>query len=286
MGQTRFGSVLESARVQGRAVGAFTCYDLAGFEAVAAAAQSHGAPAIVLISPSSFAAPGGRRLARAFVAMAAEAPGEVLVQLDHISDREQIERAADCGLDAVMADGSKLAFEHNVAFSRAVVEALAPRGVGVEAELGRVEGQEDRAGTVTSGELTDPDQAREFSQATGVDCLAVAIGNVHGHYDGTPRLDLERLEAIEATPPLSLHGASGLPDDVLARAVALGVAKVNVNTELRGAYFQALRAALEPHFEALDLKGLGDSTTAAVQRVVAAKLDAFGWAAKEATRAA
>jgi len=286
MPATRFAAVLERARGLGRAVGAFTCYDLEGFEAVAGSAEAQGAPAIVLISPSSFAAPGGRRLARAFVAMATEASVDLLVQLDHVSDRDQIERAADAGLDAVMADGSKLDYEQNVEFTRTVAGSLRPRGVAVEAELGRVEGHEDRAGPVASGELTDPAQAREFAERTGVDCLAVAVGNVHGHYSGTPRLDFDRLEAITATPPLSLHGASGLPEPALRRAVALGVAKVNVNTELRAAYFGALRANVDATEEGLDLKALGEATVAAVARVVDSKLAAFGWAPEELRRSA
>ena len=286
MGQTRFAAVLERARGLGRAVGAFTCYDLEGFEAVAAAAEAQRAPAIVLISPSSFAAPAGRRLARAFTAMAAEASVDLLVQLDHVSDREQIERAAGAGLDAVMADGSKLPYERNVEFTCAVAGSLRPRGVAVEAELGRVEGHEDRAGPVASGEMTDPAQAAEFAERTGVDCLAVAIGNVHGHYTGTPRLDFDRLGAIRGTPPLSLHGASGLPEQALRRAVSLGVAKINVNTELRAAYFGALRERLDETEEGLDLKALGEATVAAVERVVEAKLAAFGWAPEELRRSA
>ena len=286
MGQTRFAAVLERARGLGRAVGAFTCYDLEGFEAVAAAAEAQRAPAIVLISPSSFAAPAGRRLARAFTAMAAEASVDLLVQLDHVSDREQIERAAGAGLDAVMADGSKLPYERNVEFTCAVAGSLRPRGVAVEAELGRVEGHEDRAGPVASGEMTDPAQAAEFAERTGVDCLAVAIGNVHGHYTGTPRLDFDRLGAIRGTPPLSLHGASGLPEQALWRAVSLGVAKINVNTELRAAYFGALRERLDETEEGLDLKALGEATVAAVERVVEAKLAAFGWAPEELRRSA
>ena len=286
MPATRFAGVLERARELGRAVGAFTCYDLGGFEAVAGSAEAHGAPAIVLISPSSFAAPGGRRLARAFVAMAAEASVELLVQLDHVSDRDQIERAAELGLDAVMADGSRMAYEQNLELTRAVSGSLRPRGVAVEAELGRVEGHEDRAGPVASGEMTDPVQAREFAERTGVDCLAVAIGNVHGHYAGTPRLDFDRLKAIAGTPPLSLHGASGLPPEALRRAVALGVAKVNVNTELRAAYFGALRERLDATAESLDLNALGAATVAAVGRVVDSKLAAFGWPSEELRRSA
>jgi tagatose 1,6-diphosphate aldolase GatY/KbaY len=279
---TRFGTVL--AREAGRAVGAFTCYDLLGFEAVVRAAESCRAPVIVLVSPSSFGAEGGERLVRAFAAAARGALVEVLVQLDHARDERLIELAVGCGVDAVMADGSKLPFEENLAFTRVVAASMRPRGVGVEAELGRVEGHEDEAGETLSGEMTGPDNAERFVDETGVDCLAVAVGNVHGHYSGTPNLDWRRLEEIRGrTPaPLSLHGASGLPEGDLRRAVSLGVAKFNVNTELRAAYFGLLKDELINRAAALDLKSLGDGVVDAVQEVVEAKLSAFGWTREEA----
>ena len=115
-------------------------------------------------------------------------------------------------------------------------------------------------------------------RSSGVDCLAVSIGNVHGHYAGTPALDWARLERLRgAGAPLSLHGASGLPDADVRRAVSLGVAKVNVNTELRAAYFGALEPASGPRAGALDLQGLGDAVIDAVAEAVGAKLALLGW---------
>ncbi len=158
------------------------------------------------------------------------------------------------------------------------------RGVGVEAELGRVEGHEDEAGEALGGAMTEPGEAEEFVKETGVDCIAVAVGNVHGHYSGTPSLDWERLEEIRGRipVPLSLHGASGLPEGDLRRAVSLGVAKFNVNTELRAAYFGFLEDELGHKAPTLNLKGLGDGVVRAIQDVVEAKLSAFGWIGKEA----
>jgi tagatose 1,6-diphosphate aldolase GatY/KbaY len=282
--ETRFGEVLGRAQAAGRAVGAFTCYDLLGFEAVVRAAESRGAPVIVLVSPASFGAEGGERLVRAFGAAARGSSSDVLVQLDHVRDARLIERAADCGVDAVMADGSKLPYGENLAFTRTVVDSVRPRGVGVEAELGRVEGHEDEAGETLSGEATDPGEAGRFVEESGVDCLAVGVGNVHGHYSGTPQLDWRRLQDVrDLSPvPLSLHGASGLPEGDLRRAVSLGVAKFNVNTELRAAYFRHLGEDLETRTATLNLKGLGDGVVRAVEKVVEAKLSAFGWIGKEA----
>jgi tagatose 1,6-diphosphate aldolase GatY/KbaY len=281
--QTRFGEVLGRARGAGRAVGAFTCYDLLGLEAVVRAAESRRAPVIILVSPTSFAAEGGERLVRAFGAAARGSSVEVLVQLDHARDERLIERAVDCGVNAVMADGSKVPFAENLAFTRTVAGSMRPRGVGVEAELGRVEGHEDEAGETLSGAVTEPGEAEWFANETGVDCLAVAVGNVHGHYSGAPELDWARLEEVREriSVPLSLHGASGLPAADLERAVSLGVTKFNVNTELRAAYIRQLGEDLGARAATLNLKSLGDGVVEAVQEVVEAKLSAFGWTGKE-----
>ena len=220
---------------------------------------------------------------RAFGAAARSSSAEVLLQLDHARDDRLIGRAADCGVDAVMADGSKLPFGENLAFTLTVAGSMRPRGVAVEAELGRVEGHEDEAGETLSGEATAAGEAERFARESGVDCLAVAVGNVHGHYSGTPKLDWARLEEIgeRLSTPLSLHGASGLPEEDLRRAVSLGVAKFNVNTELRAAYFRRMGQDLGARAAKLNLKGLGDGVVEAVQEVVEAKLSAFGWIGKE-----
>ena len=158
-----------------------------------------------------------------------------------------------------------------------MAEQLRPLGIAVEAELGRVEGDEDLAAQAAAGALTDPGAAATFVRASGVGCLAVSIGNVHGHYAGTPALDWERLERLrDAGAPLSLHGASGLPDADVRRAVSLGIAKVNINTELRAAYFGALDS-VGAYAEGLDLRGLGEAVIDAVADTVGAKLALLGW---------
>jgi tagatose 1,6-diphosphate aldolase GatY/KbaY len=275
---TPFASVLAEAAAAGRAVGAFTCYDMLGFEAVVRAAEARAAPVIVLVGPGSVAAEGGERLLAAFKAAAAQASVPVLVQLDHAADRELIGRAAAAGVDAVLADGSRLPYEENLAFTTALTQELEPLGIAVEAELGRIEGDEDLAAQASNGALTDPAEAADFVRSSGAGCLAVSIGNVHGHYAGAPALDWERLERLRGTgAPLALHGASGLPDADVSRAVSLGIAKVNVNTELRAAYFGALDAGVGARAEALDLRGLGEDVIDAVAAAVGAKLALLGW---------
>ena len=157
-----------------------------------------------------------------------------------------ITRTVHAGADAVLVDGSKHGDEANIALIQQVKAALPP-DVVIEAELGRIDGNEDVAKLIASGggELTDPATAASFVERTGVDLLAVSVGNVHGSYLGDPVLDFERLDAIAADVevPLVLHGASGLPPMMIQRCIGAGVGKINVNTELRKAVLTHLSTA-------------------------------------------
>jgi tagatose 1,6-diphosphate aldolase GatY/KbaY len=242
---------------------------------VVQAAEDRAAPAILLVAEASFRSGGGHLLLRALVEIARVAAVPACVQLDHVSDRGLIRAAFDAGVGAVMADGSKLPTDENEALVGAVATDAAGRNVGVEAELGHIEGDEDVAAAAAAGALTDPDQAARFVAATGCDCLAVSIGNVHGKYVAPPSLDWERLRRIRALVdvPLSLHGASGLPDDHVRRALSLGVCKVNVNTEIRERYLGELEAQLPTVRPGLRLLALQERLVGAVADVVGAKLD-------------
>jgi fructose-bisphosphate aldolase class II/tagatose 1,6-diphosphate aldolase GatY/KbaY len=196
---------------------------------------------------SSYGAVGRGPLAAAALAAAREASVPVGVHLDHCRDEAEVDACLALGYSSVMIDGSHLAFEENVALTRRVVERAHAAGAWVEAELGALPGDEDRSGDATpAGDMTDPAEAAEFAQRTGVDALAVAVGNVHGFTPEPVRLDLARLREIAAacSAPLVLHGASGLPAEDLVGAVAAGVVKVNVNAELRRAHLEALVAGL------------------------------------------
>jgi tagatose 1,6-diphosphate aldolase GatY/KbaY len=263
----------------GRAtIGAFTCYDLETARAVLGAAATRGRGVVLLVSREAFAAEGGDQLLAAIRAAAERSPAAACVQLDHVSDLALIEAAFDLGAGAVMADGSRLPFEANVDLVVAAQQLARRAGGAVEAELGHVAGTEDVAQATESGGLTDPDEARRFVSATGAACLAVSIGNVHGTYADTPQLDWPRLGAIEAAVdvPLSLHGASGLPDGDVRRSVGAGIRKVNVNTELRAAYLLATQAALPSVRDGLQVMAMHDAQTRAVRSAVDRKLDLLG----------
>jgi ketose-bisphosphate aldolase len=211
------------------------------------AAERLRQPAIIQAGSSSFGAVGLELLAASSLAAAEHAGAPVGVHLDHCTDLQEIQRCIKMGYTSVMIDGSHLPFEDNVALTRSVVEQAHASGVWVEAELGALAGDEDVTTYAVADALTDPDQAAQFAERTGVDALAVAVGNVHGFTDYEVRLDLDRLRRISvATPvPLVLHGASGLPDPDVVGAVACGVVKVNINAEVRRAYVSALRTALD-----------------------------------------
>jgi tagatose 1,6-diphosphate aldolase GatY/KbaY len=200
------------------------------------------------------------------------------VQIDHVSDPDLLQAALVSGAGAVLADGSRLATDENAALAHGVVRA-APPGVGVEAELGHIEGAEDIAAAAAAGALTDPAEAAGFAARTGVDCLAVSIGNVHGTYAAPPQLDWERLERIRESVgdlPLSLHGASGLEAEDVRRAVRLGICKVNVNTELRRRYLDEVSARLPEVVPGLRLLELQDAVVAAVAGTAGEILDLLG----------
>jgi ketose-bisphosphate aldolase len=261
----------------GRAIGAFTAYDLEAASGILAAAESRRSPVILLVSRAAFGRGRGPAFVAALRAAAERATVPVCIQLDHVADRELIGRAVELGCGAVMADGSKLELEANVdlvAAARALVEA---GGAEVEGELGHLAGGEDVARAVAAGGLTDPNEVPRFVAETGVSCLAVSIGNVHGTYAEPPRLDWELLSRIRSRTDvhLSLHGASGLAAEDVDRAIELGVTKVNVNLELRQAYLLATEQVLERSLAEFDLLELHDCQVAAVEAVAAAKMDVF-----------
>jgi tagatose 1,6-diphosphate aldolase GatY/KbaY len=273
---TPFADLL-AARGDGVAVGAFTCYDLETAGAALNAGAAAGMGLILLIGGRSYTDPGGDLLLAALLVAARQADIPACVQLDHCSDLAVIAAALEAGAGAVMADGSELPFDENAGFVARAVELAHEHGASVEAELGSISGDEDVARAVAAGALTDPAEAHGFMAQTGAACLAVSIGNIHGLYREPPRLDWARLDAIreQVAAPLSLHGASGIPDELVRRAIAAGVAKVNVNTELRQAYLAATDATIGSVLAESRLNALHAAQVRAVEEVVAAKLRVF-----------
>lgn len=273
--------IMNKARKGGYSVGAFNVYNIEEVRGVIAAAEELNSPVMVQILPGAIEL-AGIGLIKCCLAAADESRVPVAVHLDHCSSSAVIEKVLEAGLASVMADGSHLEFEANVAFTQKMVVLAGRRNGSVEAELGRLTGTEDDW-TVEAYEscLTDPDQAHEFVSLTGIGALAVCIGNVHGRYANKPDLDFDRLAAIagRVSIPLVLHGTSGLPDAMIRKAIGMGVCKFNVNTELRQSYLSAAAQYLTGD-EKPELTGLMRTVIDAVSRPVLQKIELFGSAGR------
>jgi tagatose 1,6-diphosphate aldolase GatY/KbaY len=234
--------LVQQARSKAVAVGAFNTYNLELTQAIVAAAEKLNVPVILQLGVQAIKA-GGEPLAMATLAAARVASVPVAVHLDHCSDRDLIERCFVWGFSSALADGSRLPFAENIAFTRRAVDLANRHGCVIEAELGYLAGTEDGV-TIEEVEssLTDPGRAHEFVAETGTALLAVSIGNVHGYVPNPPPLEFERLTQIaaEVDVPLVLHGASGIAKEDIQRAIPLGIAKLNVNTEVRTAFLKAI----------------------------------------------
>jgi len=265
---------LRMAYEQGWALGAFSTYTQEITQAICRAAQDAGRPVILQAGASAFGHAGRAELAAQAVLAADLAGVPVGVHLDHSRDLAEIFACLDAGYTSVMVDGSHLPFEENVALTRAAVAAAGPHGAWVEGELGAIPGDEDRSLHAQAGDLTDPRRAEEFVARTGVDALAVAVGNVHGTAAEPGPLDLHLLARLRSVVPvpLVLHGASGLPLQDLTAARRLGVAKVNVNTELRVAFLDAIAEAVPEARPTADLASALARARDAVRSVVHAKI--------------
>ena len=269
--------MLTDAREGGYAVGAFNVENMEMVKAVIAAAQELKAPVMLQTTPSTVKYAGLSMYAAMAAAEAEKASVPVCIHLDHGSSFELAVQAIKAGYTSVMIDGSKEPFEENVAVSKRVADVAKACGIPVEAELGKVGGKEDDL-EAEADTNTDPMEAKEFVERTGITSLAVAIGTAHGFYVGTPVLDKERLSEIRKVVdiPLVLHGASGLSDEDVSDCVKRGICKVNFATELRAAYTAAVKKLLEEKPETFDPKALGKVGMAAVTELVKGRMKVLG----------
>ena len=278
--------MLQDASKRKYAVGMFDVSDLEMIRAVAEEAESLRAPVILAaLCPDV----EGARLDYwyALARLAAERSSTpVCIHLDHANTLDQVRRAADIGFTSVMLDASASPFEENIRRSREVVEAVENRGISVEAELGHVGNGlvgSGESGEAADDQLTEPGKVAEFVERTGVGALAVSIGTAHGIYVKAPKLDIARLDRITAASdiPLVLHGGSGTPEDQLAAAIAHGICKVNIFSELIAAWNTAMRGELDhaPHMAAWPAV-LRQRPDAAMREVIRKKIRFFGSAGK------
>ena len=224
-------------------VPAFNIYNAETMMGIIDAAEELKAPVIMQLYPRLINEEVGFYISPAALAAAHKAKVPVCLHLDHAAAKEEVYKCLRWGYTGIMQDGSSLSFEENVALTRSTVEMCATVGVGVEGEIGHV----GFAYEETMGEFTDPAEAKEFVEKTGVCCLAVLVGNAHGHYKKEPKLDIDRVKAIREAcgVPLVLHGGSGIPDEQVKAAIAGGIRKMNIGTDVCCAFAEGTKEALD-----------------------------------------
>jgi fructose-bisphosphate aldolase class II len=298
--------LLTLAKKGGYGVGAFNINNLEILQAIVSAGEVEKSPAILAVSEGAIQYAG-----LAFIVSMAQTASDqssvpLSLHLDHGKDLEIIQSCIENGFTSVMIDGSHLDFQDNITVTRKVVEMARKKAVSVEAELGRLKGIEDKT-SVSEREafLTDPQAAEEFVKKTEVDALAIAIGTSHGAYKfkGDVKLDFERLKEIarRVSVPLVLHGASGvpqavleraerfgaklpgakgIPDDAIQKAVSLGIAKINIDTDLRLSFIGAIREVLANKPEEFDPRKILGPGRETIKQTVQSKMRLFGSSGK------
>lgn len=262
MALVKMKDLLRRAEEKNIGCGAFSVGNMEMVRGAIRAAEELDTPIILQIAEVRLKNSPLHLMGPMMVQAAKEAKVDVAVHLDHGLTFETVDKALELGFTSVMLDASTLPFEENIARVKAVVEKARKYGATVEAELGLVGGSED--GSCDHGiRCTDPDDAVVYARETGIDALAVAIGNAHGNYPVAPTLAFDVLEKIheKVDIPLVLHGGSGITDKDFQRAISLGIRKVNIAT----ASFDSLTAHVEKYMESTDKHNFFDLNEAMVQ---------------------
>lgn len=247
--------MLLQAQQKGYAIPAFNIHNLETIQTVVETANHLNSPVILAATPGTIKYAGGANLLAITEAMSKSVNVPITFHLDHHEKVEEIKALIELGCRSVMIDASKHPLEENIEIVRDVVKFAKKYGATVEAELGKLGGREDDL-VVSEADtfFTDPKEAEIFVRETGIDSLAVAIGTAHGMYKSTPKLDFERLAQIRKVieVPLVLHGASGVPKEMVQEAIRLGICKVNVATELKNIFSDSLKHYFIEHPEETD----------------------------------
>ncbi|ASV67994.1 class II fructose-bisphosphate aldolase [Cytobacillus sp. FSL W7-1323] len=276
--------MLKKANAEGYAVGQFNLNNLEFTQAILQAAEEEKSPVILGVSEGAGRYMGGFKTVVKMVEGLMEDYNitvPVAIHLDHGSSYDKCKEAIDAGFTSVMIDASHDPFEQNIEITSKVVEYAHSKGVSVEAELGTVGGQEDDV--VADGVIyADAKECEELVQRTGIDCLAPALGSVHGPYKGEPNLGFTEMEEIRGLTgvPLVLHGGTGIPTKDIQRAISLGTAKINVNTENQIASAKKVREVLAADEKMYDPRKYLGPAREAIKATVIGKMREFGSANK------
>lgn len=276
--------MLKKAKAEGYAVGQFNLNNLEFTQAILQAAESEKSPVILGVSEGAGRYMGGFKTVVKMVEGLMEdykVTVPVAIHLDHGSSFEKCKEAIDAGFTSVMIDASHHPFEENIEITTKVVDYAHSHGVSVEAELGTVGGQEDDV--VAEGVIyADPKECEELVKRTGIDCLAPALGSVHGPYKGEPNLGFKEMEEIGNITgmPLVLHGGTGIPTKDIQKSISLGTAKINVNTENQIASAKVVREVLAAKPNEYDPRKYLGPARDAIKETVSGKMREFGSAGK------
>ena len=272
--------MLLKAQREGYAVPAFNIHNMETLQVVAETAMEMKSPVIIAGTPSTIEDYAGPDYIKAMAEVATNKYDiPIAIHLDHFEDVDSIKRNIDIGFKSCMIDASKKTFEENIAIVKEVVEYAHRYDVVVEAELGKLGGKEDDLVVDEKDAMyTNPDDAAEFVNRTNVDSLAIAIGTAHGLYKGKLKLDFERLKEIRSkvSIPLVLHGASDVPDELVKEAISLGICKVNVATDLKIPFANAVKKFLNENSEESDPRKYMTPGKEAMKEIVKHKIKLCG----------
>ncbi|GGA64113.1 class II fructose-bisphosphate aldolase [Ornithinibacillus halotolerans] len=271
--------MLENGKENGYAVGQFNINNLEYIQAILQAAEEEKSPVILGVSEGAAKYMGGFKVVVAMVKALMEEYGTtvpVAIHLDHGSSFEKCAQAIHAGFTSVMIDASHSPIDENIATTKKVVELAHIHGVSVEAEVGTVGGEED--GVIGGISYADAQECVRLVKEAGIDCLAPALGSVHGPYQGEPNLGFKEMEEILNLTgvPLVLHGGTGIPTKDIEKAISLGTAKINVNTENQMAQAKAVREVLNAKPELYDPRKYLGPGTEAIKQTVIGKMREFG----------
>lgn len=276
--------LLTKAQNEGYAIGAFNACNIETLKAIVTSGFKLNAPILIEASEGEVNYIGKKELSALVRIYRHDLDLPIILNLDHSASLQACVDAIEAGFDYVHFDGSKLPFDENVKIAKEVVEYAHKNGVLVEGEIDHIEGSsgdhtKEGTGSYLSGShFTNPKQAKDFVEKTGVDTFASFIGNLHGLYAEEKHLNFEILQEIRRLIPntfLSLHGGSGINDDEVRQAVKMGIVKVNVNSELRVAFKKELQNTLNSTDEAAFYK-ISASAIEAVENIVKEKIELFG----------
>ena len=271
--------MLLKAQREGYAVPAFNIHNLETVQVVVDTAMEMKSPVILAGTPSTIDYAGGEYI-KAIAEVAANKYNiPIAIHLDHFEEIDEIKKCIDNGFKSCMIDASKEKYEKNIEIVKEVVEYAHRYDTTVEAELGKLGGQEDDLVVDEKDAMyTNPDDAVDFVNKTGVDSLAVAIGTAHGLYKGEPKLDFERLKEIRSkvSVPLVLHGASNVPDELVKEAISLGICKVNVATDLKIPFSDAVKEFFKENPDANDPRKYMTPGKKAMKEIVKHKIEVCG----------